>query len=216
MPSPAEYETETSGNSPTAAAPCALAHARALGGKLVRQTSVREEESSCLTPEIVIIKTGSLSRSCTEDTDRCGDSVQETFSPSANNNNDSEETKLDIEDGDGESISEAGAEVGLASCGPGHQQLDEGGLHLASASLATDPLDSASKLEFEVFEAETPGRGVSTVFICLYTALGGTILTMIILTVVFNFGMMLLLGMTVIIFIIIVILTNMCTMVYQL
>ena len=45
---------------------------------------------------------------------------------------------------------------------------------------------------------------------------GGTILTMIILTVVFNFGMMLLLGMTVIIFIIIVILTNMCTMVYQL
>lgn len=39
---------------------------------------------------------------------------------------------------------------------------------------------------------------------------------MIILTVVFNFGMMLLLGMTVIIFIIIVILTNMCTMVYQL
>ena len=96
----------------------------------------------------------------------------ETFSPSANNNNDSEETKLDIEDGDGESISEAGAEVGLASCGPGHQQLDEGGLHLASASLATDHLDSASKLEFEVFEAETPGRGVSTVFICLYTALG--------------------------------------------
>ena len=42
----------------------------------MRQTSVREEESSCLTPEIVIIKTGSLSRSCTEDTDRCGDSVQ--------------------------------------------------------------------------------------------------------------------------------------------
>ena len=94
----------------------------------------------------------------------------EIFPPSANNNNDSEETKLDIEDG--ESISEAGPEVGLASCGPGPQQLDQGGLHLASASLATDHLDSASKLEFEVFEAETPGRGVSTVFICLYTALG--------------------------------------------
>ena len=45
---------------------------------------------------------------------------------------------------------------------------------------------------------------------------GATILTMIVLTVVFDFGMMLLLGMTAVIFIIIVILTNMCTMVYQL
>ena len=48
------------------------------------------------------------------------------------------------------------------------------------------------------------------------TSPGVTILTMIILTVVFNFGMMLLLVMTVIVFIIIVILTNMCTMIYQL
>ena len=45
---------------------------------------------------------------------------------------------------------------------------------------------------------------------------GATILTMIVLTVVFDFGMMMLLGMTAVIFIIIVILTNMCTMVYQL
>ena len=45
---------------------------------------------------------------------------------------------------------------------------------------------------------------------------GATILTMIVLTLVFDFGMMLLLGMTAVIFIIIVILTNMCTMVYQL
>ena len=28
------------------------------------------------------------------------------------------------------------------------------------------------KYEFEVFEPETPGRGVSSVFICLYSVLG--------------------------------------------
>ena len=73
-----------------------------------------------------------------------------------------------------------------------------------------------SKFQFEVFETETPGRGVSSVFIFLYSLLGLTILTLIILTVVFDFGMMLLLVMTIIIFVIIVILTNTCTMVYQL
>jgi len=67
-----------------------------------------------------------------------------------------------------------------------------------------------------VFEPLTPARGVSSVFICLYSVLGVTILTMIILTVVFNFGMLLLLVMTVIVFIVIIILTNMCTMIYQL
>ena len=32
--------------------------------------------------------------------------------------------------------------------------------------------ENVSKYEFEVFEAETPSRGVSSVFICLYSVLG--------------------------------------------
>ena len=32
--------------------------------------------------------------------------------------------------------------------------------------------ENVSKYEFEVFEPETPGRGVSSVFICLYSVLG--------------------------------------------
>ena len=42
--------------------------------KLVRQHSVREEN---LTPEIVIIKNGTLSRSCTEETERVEESSVE-------------------------------------------------------------------------------------------------------------------------------------------
>ena len=42
--------------------------------KLVRQHSVREEN---LTPEIVIIKNGTLSRSCTEETERVEDNSVE-------------------------------------------------------------------------------------------------------------------------------------------
>ena len=34
--------------------------------------------------------------------------------------------------------------------------------------------ENVSKYEFEVFEPETPGRGVSSVFICLYSVLGET------------------------------------------
>jgi len=217
MPSPAEYETETSGNSPTASSACALAaqvHAQTSrellsnSGKLVRQNSVREEEN--LTPEIVIIKNGTLSRSCTEETERIGDSVQEIYSPCSNN---IEETKLDIEEdllSPHNSVTKSCEDQdGLSS----HGRLSHDSI-LTSGEAAH--LESVSKYEFEVFEAETPGRGVSSVFICLYSVLGATILTMIILTVVFNFGMLLLLVMTVIVFIIIVILTNLCTMFYQL
>ena len=71
------FQTETNGTSPTAAASaCAIAssHSHPHPGKLVRQNSVREEEN--LTPEIVIIKNGTLSRSCTEETERIGDSIQ--------------------------------------------------------------------------------------------------------------------------------------------
>ena len=63
-------QTENSGNSPTAAS--SVLGSR-LASKLVRQHSVRETE---LTPEIVIINNGTLSRSCTEETERLGDSVE--------------------------------------------------------------------------------------------------------------------------------------------
>lgn len=238
MPSPAEYETETSGNSPTAAPACSLAHPHAQSdrelltnahvhahNKLVRQNSVRAESSEAdpgnLTPEIVIIKNGTLSRSCTEETERVGDSVQEIYSPSTtDNNNETAETKFDFEDEDDvlsarSASSLTGVVIGdsLGDGGLSRLQGAQGGLVRSSS----EHLEAeVSKFEFEVFETETPSRGVSTVFICLYTAIGATILTMIVLTLVFDFGMMLLLGMTAVIFIIIVILTNMCTMVYQL
>jgi len=239
MPSPAEYETETSGNSPTAAPACSLAHPHAqpdrellakahAHSKLVRQNSVRAESSEAeitgnLTPEIVIIKNGTLSRSCTEETERIGDSAQEIYSPSTtDNNNETTETKFDFEDEDDVLSAQSASSLTGVVIG---DRLGDGGisrLHggagggLVRSSSEHLEHEAVSKFEFEVFETETPSRGVSTVFICLYTAIGATILTMIVLTVVFDFGMMMLLGMTAIIFIIIVILTNMCTMVYQL
>jgi len=75
-------------------------------------------------------------------------------------------------------------------------------------------LENVSKYKFEVFEPQTPGRTVSSIFIVMYSLLGLTILTLIILTVVFDYGMLLLLVMIVIIFCSIVILTNCCAMVY--
>jgi len=211
MPSPAEYETETNGTSPTAAASaCAIAssHSHPHPGKLVRQNSVREEEN--LTPEIVIIKNGTLSRSCTEETERIGDSIQEIFTPSSNNNN--EEPKLDIE----ETCLSARCSLSQSHYSPDINDIHDRLSHDSILSIGDCHFENVSKLEFEVFETETPGRGVSSIFICLYTALGATILSVIILTIVFDFGMLLLLVMTVIIFIIIVVLTNTCTMVYQL
>ena len=76
-------------------------------------------------------------------------------------------------------------------------------------------MERVPKYQFEVFEPQTPGRSVSSMFIVMYSLLGLTILTMIIMTVVFNFGMLLLLVMIIIVFIVIVILTNCCAMMYQ-
>jgi len=75
-------------------------------------------------------------------------------------------------------------------------------------------LENVSKYKFEVFEPQTPGRTVSSIFIVMYFLLGLTILTLIILTIVFDYGMLLLLVMIVIIFCSIVILTNCCAMFY--
>ena len=69
-------------------------------------------------------------------------------------------------------------------------------------------LQNVSKYKFEVFEPETPGRTVSSIFIVMYSLLGLTILTLIILTFVFDYGMLLLLVM------IILILTNCSATVY--
>ena len=75
-------------------------------------------------------------------------------------------------------------------------------------------LQNVSKYKFEVFEPETPGRTVSSIFIVMYSLLGLTILTLIILTFVFDYGMLLLLVMIILIFCSIVILTNCWAMVY--
>ena len=66
------FQTENSGSSPTAASSVETLGSRlGVAGKLVRQHSVREEN---LTPEIVIIKNGTLSRSCTEETEKVEES----------------------------------------------------------------------------------------------------------------------------------------------
>ena len=91
---------------------------------------------------------------------------------------------------------------------------DQNASHDSIHTIAQD-MENVSKYKFEVFEPETPGRAVSSIFIVMFSVLGLTILTMIILTVVFNYGLLLMLVMIVIIFILIVILTNFCAMMYQ-
>ena len=76
-------------------------------------------------------------------------------------------------------------------------------------------IDNVSSYKFEVLEPEAPGRTVSSLFIVMFSILGLTIITMIILTVVFNYGLLLMLVMIVIIFILIIILTNFCAMMYR-
>ena len=69
------FQTDNSGSSPTTASSVETLGSRlgVAASKLVRQHSVREEN---LTPEIVIIKNGTLSRSCTEETERVEESVE--------------------------------------------------------------------------------------------------------------------------------------------
>ena len=73
-------------------------------------------------------------------------------------------------------------------------------------------MEKVPKYQFEVFEPETPGRSVSSMFIVMYSLLGMTILIM---TIIFNFGMLLLLAMIGIVFIVILILTNCSAMMHQ-
>ena len=90
----------------------------------------------------------------------------EIYSPCSNN---IEETKLDIEEdllSPHNSVTKSCEDQdGLSS----HGRLSHDSI-LTSGEAAH--LESVSKYEFEVFEAETPGRGVSSVFICLYSVLG--------------------------------------------
>ena len=101
----------------------------------------------------------------------------EIYSPSTtDNNNETAETKFDFEDEDDvlsarSASSLTGVVIGdsLGDGGISRLQGAQGGLVRSSS----EHLEAeVSKFEFEVFETETPSRGVSTVFICLYTAIG--------------------------------------------
>ena len=91
----------------------------------------------------------------------------EIYSPCSTN---IEETKLDIE----EDLLSPHNSV-TKSCEDQDQDISSHG-RLSHDSILTSGeaahLESVSKYEFEVFEAETPGRSVSSVFICLYSVLG--------------------------------------------
>ena len=111
----------------------------------------------------------------------------EIYSPCSNN---IEETKLDIE----EDLLSPHNSV-TKSCEDQDQDISSHG-RLSHDSILTSGeaahLESVSKYEFEVFEAETPGRGVSSVFICLYSVLGKIFETEPYLTwdiKIVNFGM---------------------------
>ena len=97
-----------------------------------------------------------------------------------------------------------------------HESRDEeAGCSNESIQTIAQEMGNATKYKFEVFEPETPGRAVSSTFIVMFSLLGMTIITMIILTVVFNYGLLLMLVMIVIVFMLIVILTHFCAMMYQ-
>ena len=86
------------------------------------------------------------------------------------------------------------------------QKLDE------NIRTIAELVDNDSKFSVE---PHPPTPAVSFVFAVIYSFLGFTIVLMIILTIIFNFSMLLLLSMMVIIFIILVIVTNFCVIVYQ-
>ena len=75
-----------------------------------------------------------------------------------------------------------------------------------------EQIDNDSKFSVE---PHPPSPAVSCAFAVIYSLLGFTIVMLIILTIIFNFSMILLLSMIVIIFIIILIVTNFCVIVYQ-
>lgn len=103
----------------------------------------------------------------------------EIYSPSTtDNNNETAETKFDFEDEDDVLSAQSASSLTGVVIG---DRLGDGGisrLHggaqggLVRSSSEHLEAEAVSKFEFEVFETETPSRGVSTVFICLYTAIG--------------------------------------------
>ena len=64
-------------------------------------------------------------------------------------------------------------------------------------------------------EPHPPSKVVACIFASIYTFLGLVIVTTIILTVLYNFSMILLISIVVIIFITLVVVTNFCVIVYQ-
>ena len=101
----------------------------------------------------------------------------EIYSPSTtDNNNETAETKFDFEDEDDVlSARSASSLTGVVigdSLGDGGISRLQGAQGCLVRSSSEHLEAEVSKFEFEVFETETPSRGVSTVFICLYTAIG--------------------------------------------
>ena len=68
--------------------------------------------------------------------------------------------------------------------------------------------------KFEV-EPRPPSRTVSLIFTFIYSVLGIAMVVMIVLTVLYNFSLLLLLSMMAVIFIALIIVTNFCVIVYQ-
>ena len=192
MPSPTECVADISGSSPTTPLPELLVVAEKLKGKLPNTEIVREEE---IIPEIVILD-DIIPQSVIE--------VKIVQSPRV-----SPRTQTTKFNSNGEYVTEDSFSVSSYGSYPDPEASNE------CIQTIAQEMENVSEYKFEVFEPQAPGRAVSSTFIVMYSLLGLTILTMIILTVVFNFGMLLLLVMIVIIFIIIVILTNFCVMMYQ-
>ena len=104
--------------------------------------------------------------------------VPDIYSPSTtDNNNETAETKFDFEDEDDvlsarSASSLTGVVIGDRLGDGGISRLQGAQGSLVRSSSEHLEAEAVSKFEFEVFETETPSRGVSTVFICLYTAIG--------------------------------------------
>ena len=89
--------------------------------------------------------------------------------PSNDNNNETAETKFEFEEDAVSTGRSSLTGLVIGDRGNGADSLRGWGGLVRSSS---EHLEAVSKFEFEAIETETPGRGVSTVFICLYTAIG--------------------------------------------
>ena len=190
MPSPTECDADISGSSPTTPQPELLMVAEKLKGKIPNTQQVPNSViQEVITPEVVILDV-TLPQSV----------IQE-----------GREVSTKITNVHTNSDYDAPEETFSASSFGSHSDQATTNERIRTIAQETQ---NVSKFEFEVFEPQPPGRSVSSIFIVMYSFLGLTILTLIILTVLFDIGMLLLLVMIVIIFIIIVILTNFCVMMY--